>query len=537
MGQNTNSRHRRNIVFRLLKAIQASGKKVFQTVEGTTNAMFGPENNPLYYLGAMTFFFLYILLISGIYIYIFYDTEVTGAYASVEYLTHTQWYLGGIMRSLHRYASDAMIVTMILHLLRRFFNDRFNGARSFSWITGVPMLWLVLITGLLGYLLVWDKLAQFIAVHTAEWVDWLPIIAEPVARNFLTNGGMTNSLFRLLVVTHLGVPLFLLAAMLLHTNRLHQPKVNLPRPLAVGTIVSLLVLAIIHPAVSQAPANLAVAPGRLHLDWFYMAVYPLMDTWSAGAVWALIGGGTIFMMLLPWLPPKRRDPAAVVDLTQCSGCNLCVMDCPYEAIRLELRTDGHPRFIHEARVIEDKCVSCGICTGSCPFSTPFRHTQKLASAIEMPHADMQHLRDITSTALQELSGERRVIVFGCDHSMDITKLGHACVVGVRLECIGMLPPSLIDYALRHGADGVFVTGCRMGDCFHRLGNKWTQQRLNDERKPLLPRKVARDRVKFFMAVEADRKTLLRELDAFCHALSAPLTREKQVHVGEGGKGA
>jgi len=281
-----------------------------------------------------------------------------------------------------------MVVTMILHMLRRFFNDRYNGGRSFSWITGTPMLWLVFITGLLGYWLVWDQLAQFIAVRTFEWVDWLPIIAEPTARNFLTNANMTDTLFRLLVVTHLGLPLFLLAAMLLHTNRLHQPRVNPPKKLAIGTFAALLVLSLVHPALSHAPADLGIAPGKLNFDWFYMMPYPLMTTWPKSAAWALIGGGTIFVMLLPWLPPKRRDPVAQVELSSCSGCNLCVEDCPYEAIRLEPRTDGHPRFNYEARVIESKCVSCGICTGSCPFSSPFRHTKELKSAIEMPQSGM-----------------------------------------------------------------------------------------------------------------------------------------------------
>jgi len=508
-----------NAIYRLLKAIQHGGKRLFQMAEGATNAVFGPENNPMYYLGGLTFFFLYILIATGIYLYVFYDTQVNGAYASVEYLTHEQWYAGGIMRSLHRYASDAMVVTMILHMLRRFFNDRFNGGRSFSWITGAPMLWLVFITGLLGYWLVWDQMAQFIAVRTFEWIDWLPIIAEPTARNFLTNATMTDTLFRLLAITHLGLPLFLLAAMLLHTNRLHQPKVNPPIQLAMGALAALLILSIIHPALSHAPADLRVAPSLLHFDWFYLAPYPLIADWPKGVVWALIGGGTLFVMLLPWLPPKRRDPVAAVDMATCSGCNLCVEDCPYEAIRLELRTDGHPRFSDVAVVDAGKCVSCGICTGSCPFSSPLRRASPLQSAIEMPHAGMQQLRDDTLIAIQNISGQGKMIVFGCHHGMDMTALVHAQVATISLECIGMLPPSLIDYALRQGADGVFVTGCRMGDCFHRLGNQWMRERLNDERKPALRRHKTRQRVRFFMAAEADGDALKHEIEAFADHLA------------------
>ncbi len=531
----TEEQPRENALLRFLRSIQAGGRRLFQMAEGMTNAAFGPENNPLYYLGALTFYFLYILVVSGIYIYIFYDTEVSGAYASVEYLTHKQWYLGGVMRSLHRYASDAMVITMILHMLRRFFNDRYNGARSFSWITGAPMIWLLLITGLLGYWLVWDQLAQFIAVRTFEWIDWLPIIAEPTARNFLTNATMTNTLFRLIVVTHLGLALFLLAAMLLHTNRLHQPKVNPPRRLAIGTLLALLLLSLVFPAVSHAPADLRVAPGTLHLDWFYLAIYPLMNIWPLGAVWALIGGGTIFVMLLPWLPPKRRDPPAVVDTAQCSGCNLCVEDCPYEAIRLEIRSEPHPRFVYEAQVIASKCVSCGICTGSCPFSTPFRHVEELHSAIEMPQDGMQNMRDETLAALEKLpADQRRILVFGCNHSMDVTHLEHGAAIGIKLECIGMLPPSMIDYALRRGADGVFITGCRMGDCYHRLGNQWMELRLRDEREPQLHRKVDRSRIRFFMAAEADRSKLLAEINAFSSTLPAPETVEHRSRA-EGGR--
>jgi coenzyme F420-reducing hydrogenase delta subunit/ferredoxin len=508
---------------------------MFQVVEGAANATFGQENNPLYYLGGLTFFFLYVLVASGIYIYVFYDANIAGAYASIEYLTHEQWYLGGVMRSLHRYASDAMVLSMVLHLLRRFFNDRYNGARSFSWITGVPMLWMVIITGLLGYWLVWDQLAQFMVVRSFELLDWLPILAEPASRNFLTNTDMTDTLFRLVVVTHLGLPLFLLAAMMLHTTRLHHPKVNPPWRLIVGAMLSLLVLSFIKPALSQAPADLGVEPGIVQLDWFYMAAYPLVVNWPAGMVWALVGGGTLFVLLLPWLPSRRRDPVAVVDPDTCVGCNLCVVDCPYEAIRLQPRMD-HPRFKNLAEVTESKCVSCGICTGSCPISVPFRKTEELKSAIEMSHAGVQGLRDNILEALQRTTpGERRIVVFGCNHGIDVTGLEQAGVVGINLECIGLLPASFIDYALRQGADGVFITGCRMGDCYHRLGNQILRERLDGERKPLLSRRVSRERVGFFMAAKADQKHLLQEIEKFHIALPPPDVAGDERRMEKGNK--
>ena len=73
-----------------------------------------------------------VVVATGLYLYIFFKTGVQEAYDSVDYLTHNQWWLGGIARSLHRYASDAMVLTMALHLVRHFVFDHY---RSFRWFS------------------------------------------------------------------------------------------------------------------------------------------------------------------------------------------------------------------------------------------------------------------------------------------------------------------------------------------------------------------------------------------------------------------
>src|SRR5690606_2316885 len=97
---------------------------------------FDGENSPLHHLGALTIYFLWIILVSGIYLFVFYDTSVTGAWPSLEKITHGQWYAGGVMRSLHRYASDAAVITMVLHMSREFLRGRYRGVRWYSWFTG-----------------------------------------------------------------------------------------------------------------------------------------------------------------------------------------------------------------------------------------------------------------------------------------------------------------------------------------------------------------------------------------------------------------
>ncbi len=275
-------------------------------LESGLNIVFGPALNPLYYLGAISYWMFWIIVVSGFYIYAFYDTGVDDAFNSVESLTNRQWYLGGIMRSLHRYASDGMILAAILHMLRNFVFDRYRNFRWFSWYTGVAVLWLVYMAGINGYWLVWDKLAQFAAEATTEWLDALPIFSAPLARNFLEQGSVNDRFFSLLSLVHIGVPLGAFALIWIHTQRVPQAKTSPPRALKVGLTLSLVALALVKPALSQGQADLDSSPSILNLDWFYLWSYPLIYSWGPGKVWILAGGITGFLLVLPFMGGRKR---------------------------------------------------------------------------------------------------------------------------------------------------------------------------------------------------------------------------------------
>lgn len=488
-----------------------------QAAEAQFDRAFGPGANPWRHLGALSFFLFWVIAASGIYVYVAFDTRVGGAYRSVEYLTREQWYLGGVMRSLHRYASDAFIVTLLLHLTKEYLGGHYRNFRWFSWVTGAPLLWLAYASGIGGYWLVWDQLAQFSIIATAEWLDFFPLFGGALMRNFIAPHSVGDRFFSLLIFLHIGIPLLLLAGMWVHIQRVSRPVTVPPRALGWGTLLTLIAVSVAQPAVSHDPANLSLAPGLLHLDWFYLFIHPLMYGSSAGQMWALAGAFTVLLLALPLFPHPNPQPAARVSLPNCNGCGRCFADCPYAAVILQPRTDGKPNAM-QAVVLTELCAGCGICAGACPSSTPFRSADELVTGIDLPQRSIQAVRAELEQALVRLRGSCKVVIFGCDSGAAVAALAAPDTAAISLICAGMLPPSFVEYAVRGGADGVLVTGCRQGDCLYRLGNRWVEARMRGEREPHLRSNVPQERVRIAWAGPQDEQRLSRELDAFRQSL-------------------
>lgn len=491
-------------------------------IERRFGSAFGAAN-PWHHLGALGFFLFWVVAATGIYVYAFFDTSVAGAHRSVELLTRSQWYLGGVMRSVHRYAADAFVVVLLAHLGRELSRGHYRGFRWFSWVSGVPLIWLAYASGIGGYWLVWDQLAQFSIIATAEWLDWLAIGGGAVVRNFTAS--VDDRFFSLLIFLHIGIPLALLAGMWVHIQRISRADTFPPRALALGTLAALLAAALAWPAQSHPPADLTQVPHALAVDWLYLFAHPLQYATSPGALWMLAAGATLVLAALPVLARRSRAPAAVVSPANCNGCGRCFADCPYAAIALEPRSGGRPgRKI--AVVATDLCASCGVCAGACPSSTPFRSTDALVTGIDMPDLPIAAVRDALESALRAAPPGESIVVFGCDDAADLRPLRDARTIPISLRCTGMLPPSFVEYALRSGALGVLVTGCPPGECAYRLGARLTEERLAGKRAPRLRANVPSGRVELAWAGRGEDGKLRAALAQF----RAGLARAKQQEL-------
>jgi coenzyme F420-reducing hydrogenase delta subunit/ferredoxin len=503
--------------------LRAPVLQAWRRVEHGFDAVFGAASNPLRHLGGLGFLFFWCLAASGIYLFAVLDTSATAAYESIAQLSRQPWYAGGWLRSVHRYAADAFVVVIVLHLLREWALGRYQGFRRHSWLTGVPLLLFAFGSGIVGFWLNWDRLGQYSATATAEWLDALPIFATPLTRNFISAAAVSDRLFSLFIFIHVGVPLLMLFGLWFHIQRITQAEVLPPRRLTLLTALGLLALALLAPVASQAPADLSLVPGPLAFDWYLLFVHPLVDATSATTVWALLGAAVLVLLALPFpsnLVPRAASapapvPVALVDPANCNGCSRCFADCPYAAITMvphpDWQTPSRP-LRQLAQVDSNLCASCGICAGACPSSTPFRGGVELRTGIDMPQQPIDALRRHLDAGLVALRGARKLVVIGCEQGPPVAALAADDVVALSLICTGQLPPSFIEYALRGGASGVVVTGCRDGDCAFRLGQRWTEERLHGAREPHLRAGVAGERLRVVWPTPGEPRAAACALD-------------------------
>jgi F420-non-reducing hydrogenase iron-sulfur subunit len=126
----------------------------------------------------------------------------------------------------------------------------------------------------------------------------------------------------------------------------------------------------------------------------------------------------------------------------------------------------------------------------------------------------------------------RIVGFLCDWAVsseglvrdDGTMRELPNVTLVKVPCSGFVRPAWLEFALRNGADGAFVCGCPLGDCFNRLGNNLIADRVVQMRRRLERQKIQPDRITtifYGLHDQAEFVAAVREFSARVAALPAP----------------
>ena len=343
-------------------------------LEHWTNRIATSKYNPFYYHGALPQFYLWVLFLSGLLLFAYYIPTIDNAYASeklinawtsVDYITNKIPF-GAVIRGIHRYAGDAMVITILLHMLRVWFTDRYRQYRIVQWLSGVVLLLMVLFIGQTGYYLVWDERSLILTRMTVSSFDSLPFIGEPLKWWFLNGREVTNYTLANFLFIHIGLSFSLLFVLWIHYVRMQRPVVTPPPVINYLLMAAILAVCALVPIESGKMAMLTQQPTNFEIDWFFVWPYWLMSIMPMPMYWITLIVGVVVLCVLPYfVRTKEVEPAEVV-LNKCTGCSLCARDCPYAAIEMVPAPAGS-RFKLLATVMPYRCSGCGVCVGACAF--------------------------------------------------------------------------------------------------------------------------------------------------------------------------
>ena len=487
-----------------IASIQKALQRGLQAADAGANRLYGWRFNPFYHSGALVTALMLVLLVTGVYLLVFY--RIGAPYESMARITGQVW-TGRWVRGLHRYASDGAVVAILVHALRLFAQGRSWGPRALAWITGATLLLTVLICGWTGYVMVWDVQAQVLAEVGAKLFDLVPLFAEPISRAFVGERDLPGAFFFLNLFLHIALPIGLGLLVWLHVSRVARPTLLPPRGLLWVATGLLLALAVVWPVRMGPPADLLALPARAPYDLFYSFWLPVARALPAWATWAVgIAAGAALLAVPLWTRPAapRRPPPSVVDERLCTGCEQCYLDCPYEAIAMIAHPQGRDTPV--ARVDAALCVSCGICAGSCaPMGVgPAGRTGR------------DQLAAARAFAAQRRPGAADVVMVACDR----TVLPEPRDLLFPVTCAGSLHSSVVEYFVRGGAGGVLIVSCPPRDCWSREGPRWLEERLYHDREAELKARVDRRRVRVVYAAAGEGAVVRDALAVFRRDLAA-----------------
>ena len=244
-----------------------------------------------YVWGSTLVFAFALQVITGLFLWSAYSPSAQTAWESVYFIQH-EMFLGKIVRGMHHFAAQAMIVLLALHLLQVIIDGAYRAPREVNFWLGMILAQIVLALSLTGYLLPWDQKGYYATQVSTKIVGATPAVGPQLQQ--LIQGGPEyghHTLTRFFAM-HAGLlPGLLVVFLVMHIYVFRRHGVKAPDPnraptvtfwpdqvlrdavacLAVLAVV--LLLAVFKGAELSAPANPSEAYSAARPEWYFLSLF------------------------------------------------------------------------------------------------------------------------------------------------------------------------------------------------------------------------------------------------------------------------
>lgn len=302
---------------------------ILKIINGSLIDLPSPSNISAWWnFGSLLALCLIIQILTGLFLTIYYTANIEIAFFRVNYICRNVNY-GWLIRTIHANGASFFFICIYLHIGRGIYYESFN--LKHTWIVGVIILFLLIATAFIGYVLPWGQISFWGATVITNLLSAIPSLGV-ILVNWIWGGfAVDNATLTRFYTFHFLLPFIILIITIIHLLFLHQTGSNNPLGLnrnldkipfhpfftfkdLIGFIILLFLLTILtltNPYLlgdpdNFIPANPLVTPVHIQPEWYFLFAYAILRSIpnKLGGVIALVIS-ILILIILPFTFNKK----------------------------------------------------------------------------------------------------------------------------------------------------------------------------------------------------------------------------------------
>nr|WFS78636.1 cytochrome b [Phyllozelus siccus siccus] len=237
-------------------------------------------------------------IMTGLFLAMHYSAHIDLAFVSVNHICRDVNY-GWMLRTLHANGASMFFICLYSHVGRGIYYGSYN--YFYTWMTGVIILFLVMATAFMGYVLPWGQMSFWGATVITNLLSAIPYLGTTLVQWVWGGFAVDNATLTRFFAFHFILPFIIAAMVLIHLLFLHQTGSN--NPLGINSnsdkipfhpyfsfkdimgfiiaIASLTLLTLIQPYLlgdpdNFTPANPLITPVHIQPEWYFLFAYAIL---------------------------------------------------------------------------------------------------------------------------------------------------------------------------------------------------------------------------------------------------------------------
>nr|QXN53083.1 cytochrome b [Hemerobius simulans] len=264
---------------------------------------------------------LVIQILTGLFLAMHYTANIEMAFNSVTHIIRDVNY-GWLLRTLHANGASFFFICIYMHIGRGLYYGSY--LYMHTWMVGVIILFLVMGTAFMGYVLPWGQMSFWGATVITNLLSAIPYLGTMLVQWLWGGFAVDNATLTRFFTFHFLLPFIVAAATMIHLLFLHQTGSNNPLGIKnnidkipfhpyfsfkdmVGFLIMIMALIYIslwNPYLlgdpdNFIPANPLVTPVHIQPEWYFLFAYAILRSIpnKLGGVIALVMSIAILMIM------------------------------------------------------------------------------------------------------------------------------------------------------------------------------------------------------------------------------------------------